>query len=339
MIFISVAVINLIILLLFNNIVFKINDNYKIESFSLIVLIYFIGMGISLFISNNLFILIVCFITYFISFYITSQKHWIACLLSISILLPDVMLFINSFEYKNTLKSNIVYKILELITFLLIYLLLQYYLKKQNNKIENQGQKINSSYYRILETQNAELNQLLHDTKNHYSTILALDNVVEIKEYVKNISDVLTNIQIIKYTNNKVLDILLSKYKTECEKMKINLTVETKTANLNYLNDTTLTVLISNLMDNAIKSATNSDDREISFVINKHNDLDILTISNSCDELYKYNSYMPSSKNDDINHGFGINIIKYYTNKINADYNWNYNNMTKRFISTIVFHK
>lgn len=138
--------------------------------------------------------------------------------------------------------------------------------------------------------------------------------------------------------NNKILDLLLSKYDVLCKNNGISLNIEVRTANLSYIPDSDLSIIVNNLMDNAFEAAKQSSEREINFSLRCINNFDILNVSNSCnEEPLHHGKKLVTTKSSKELHGFGTKIIKKYANKNNAKYEWFYDDKKKRFNSTIIF--
>ena len=205
---------------------------------------------------------------------------------------------------------------------------------------EQQFVELNNSYMQVLEHQNNEMRMMFHDTKNHYNAIANMDNTEEIHSYVDALFDDIQKYQIIKLTNNKMLDLLLSKYKAVCGSKNISFNIEVKTANLDYIDDSDLSILVCNLLDNAVESAEQSAEKSIVFSLRRVNTFDVLNVINSCDtEPEIIGKIIRTSKKDKSAHGYGIKIISKYAKKNNAEYEWHYDNEAKKFNSTLIFKR
>ena len=205
---------------------------------------------------------------------------------------------------------------------------------------EQQFVELNNSYMQVLEHQNNEMRMMFHDTKNHYNAIANMDSAEKIHSYVDELFDDIQKYQIIKLTNNKMLDLLLSKYKAVCGSKNISLNIEVKTANLDYIDDSDLSILVCNLLDNAVESAEQSAEKSIVFSLRRVNTFDVLNVINSCDtEPEIKGKIIKTSKEDKSSHGYGIKIISKYAKKNNAEYEWHYDNEAKKFNSTLIFKR
>lgn len=205
---------------------------------------------------------------------------------------------------------------------------------------EQQFVELNESYMQVLESQNNEMHMIVHDVKNHYAAIASMDDANEIHDYISSIANDIQKYQIIKLTNNKMLDLLLSKYKVECSANGIEFNTEVKTANLNYIDDSDLSIVICNLLDNAVQAASKSNAKQISFSLRRVNNFDVLTVINPCDaEPQSANGKIATSKKDKTSHGYGMRLIEKYARKNNAEYEWHYENDKNIFVSTLIFKR
>lgn len=265
---------------------------------------------------------------------------------SISLILT-IQFMILATKYNYTRGESNVYLIVTFVDAIMCIAIFMYYglLDDKDRKLkelekEQQFVELNNSYMQVLEHQNNDMHMIVHDVKNHYATIASMDDADEIHKYIDSISDEVKRYQVIRLTDNKMLDLLLSKYKVECNSKGIKLNTEIKTANLNYIDDSDLSIIICNLLDNAVEAATQSKAKSISFSLRKVNEFDVLNVVNSCDNEpdIKHNK-IATSKADKSSHGYGMKIISKYAKKNNAEYEWHYDKELKTFNSTLVFKR
>lgn len=211
------------------------------------------------------------------------------------------------------------------------------------NELESEKRlyNLNNTYLNILQHQNNELQMMFHDTKHHYMALSNFDNIDDVKSYIAKIYPELEAKNIIKVSNNKMLDLIISKYIVACKSNDIKFDYEVKTANLDYIDDAELSILLNNILDNAVEAAKNSSERYIEFSL-RHikNNMDLLSVVNSCDHSPKHNNrQLITTKFDTDNHGFGTKIIKKHAKKNNGKYEWFYDDTEHRFHLTILFQK
>lgn len=250
-------------------------------------------------------------------------------------------------KYQFTKAEFNTYIIISIINTIMCIGIFIYYglLDEQDRKLkeyekEQQFVELNDSYMQVLESRNNEMHMIVHDVKNHYAAITSMDDANEIHDYILSIANDIQKYQIIKLTNNKMLDLLLSKYKVECSANGIEFNTEVKTANLNYIDDSDLSIVICNLLDNAVQAASKSNAKQISFSLRRVNNFDVLTVTNSCDTVpQSTNGKIATSKKDKTSHGYGMRLIEKYARKNNAKYEWHYENDKNIFVSTLIFKR
>ncbi len=226
--------------------------------------------------------------------------------------------------------------------FIFIYYQLIANKEKKINELESEKRlyNLNQTYLEILQHQNNELQMMFHDTKHHYMALSNFENIEDVKNYISKIYPELEEKNIIKISNNKMLDLIISKYIVVCKNNNIKFVYEVKTADLAYIDDSELSVILNNILDNAVEAAKSSEEKLIEFSLRHINNMDLLSVVNSCDIPPKHNNQqLITTKFNTSNHGFGTKIIQKYTKKNNGKYEWFYDGDEHRFHLTIVFQK
>lgn len=182
---------------------------------------------------------------------------------------------------------------------------------------------------------------LAHDMKNHLTQIRNLDNVNDVQKYIDGLMPDLDKFSYTGISKNKMLDLILSKYITLCESKNIKIEIDSKTANLSYIDDVDLSTLMNNLLDNAVEAAEQAKNGYIQIYIFSKNDLyDGLIIRNSCVNSPETNSgELKTTKRNKKLHGIGVRSIKKIIKKYNALYDWKFDKSKNIFETDIVFPK
>lgn len=210
------------------------------------------------------------------------------------------------------------------------------------NELESERRfyKLNTAYLDVLQHQNDELQMLFHDTKHHYLALSSFSDITEVKDYIKKIYPDLESKNAIKISNNKMLDLILNKYIVFCNKNSIKFDYEVKTANLEYIDDSELLIILNNILDNAVEAASVSKEKVVEFSLRNINNMDLLSVINSCDNPPKHNgNNLLTTKLNSTNHGFGTRIIKKHAEMNNGKYEWFYDKDECKFHLTILFQK
>ena len=137
-----------------------------------------------------------------------------------------------------------------------------------------------------------------------------------------------------------MLNLILNKYVVICKNNNIKFYYEVKTADLDYIDDSELSIILNNILDNAVEATMMSSEKCIEFSLRCINGMDLLCVVNSCDNPPKQSKgQLLTTKFDKSNHGFGTKIIKKYAKKNNGKYKWFYDNDEHRFHLTILFQR
>ncbi len=207
-------------------------------------------------------------------------------------------------------------------------------------KSENERLKTEKTYYDILERQNQQLMIYAHDTKKHLAAIQGLNTDPKISEYISKLSD-----ELVSYTNNchsgnKTLDIMISKYSTECEMRGISFEYDVKACNLCEVEDIDLVAILGNIMDNALTASEKSSAKKLSLDTTWRNSYSVIIVTNSCDnEPNSFDRQLITTKENQKLHGYGLKSVAKTLQKYNGDYNWKYEAENKMFIATVMIGK
>ena len=204
--------------------------------------------------------------------------------------------------------------------------------------IENQKRKLDEQYLSVLEKSNDDMQILAHDFKNHLIYVRNLENVEDIDSYIDKIYPDIEKFQRTGTSQNKTLEVILSKYTSICELKNIQFLTDIKNANLSQVESVDLIALTNNLLDNAVESAEKSADKKIIFTLTRSSSfMDKLTIQNSCDEPPKQSAgKLISYKIIGTFHGTGLKSVKKVCEQYGANYAWNYDSEQHLFTTTVL---
>lgn len=279
----------------------------------------------------------------------TSNKYfWMLFIMPLSSIL--MLLVIRYFAYEVNISDTInlllnISAIITLFANIVVFLIYEKSLKNAkelyNLKTIQQQEEINEKYFQIIEQSNKDMKIFSHDIKNHLTQIRNIDNINDVYEYIDKL---MPNINKFTYTGiskNKMLDLIFSKYYTLCERKGISFKIDSKTANLCYIDDIDLSTLMNNLLDNAVEAAEKSSKKFIEiYIFSKNEFFDGLIIKNSCDSKpISKNDKLKTTKLNSNDHGIGLTSVKRILKKYDSLYNWNYIENAKTFETSIVFSK
>lgn len=245
-------------------------------------------------------------------------------------------------ELKNQTILGIV-SILLLLATLFVYFSFQTHAQKENKMlILQQAQdkiKTDITYYDILEKQNNNLRTYAHDAKNHLTAIQNLNNDPKIADYISQLLECLADYSNVCHSGNKILDVIINKYVTECRLKEVIFEFDIKNNNLIGLEYYDTVTILTNLLDNAVEASLHSSNKYISIETDYRNNFSIIIITNSCDVAPEFDSALipKTTKENKALHGFGIKSVKKTLKKYNGDIAFEYDSDNKFFSATIMF--
>lgn len=228
---------------------------------------------------------------------------------------------------------------------ILVFIIYEYSLKNTKELYELKAiqdrEEQDKRYFEIIEQSNKDMRIFSHDIKNHFMQIRNLANIEAVQSYIDSIYPNVEKFSFTGISKNKMLDLIISKYATLCESKNIRFSVDVKTANLTYVQDSDLSTLMNNLLDNAVEAAEQADKGFIQIhIFSKSNMHDGLVIKNSCACAPKTeNGELKTTKHNKKMHGIGTKSIRKTLKKYNAVYGWKYDEDLKIFETDIVFPK
>lgn len=229
---------------------------------------------------------------------------------------------------------------------LVVFIINQGSLRKEaeNIALREQVAKENIDYeeYRLLKEKHEQSRIFHHDFKEHMNTLCALigENNEDAKAYIHSISQEESDMQLIEYSDNKILNILLSKKKTECHEKGIVFLIDPVCAKLNFISDIDTVTLFSNLINNAIESSLQSVEKKIFLSISTINKtFVVIKLENTSDKKpIVINGHLRTHKDNDKFHGIGMNSIHRILKNYNGKLDWDYDPNEKMFRTTAILN-
>lgn len=193
--------------------------------------------------------------------------------------------------------------------------------------------------YSLMKDKYEKITIFRHDFKEHISILSGLISKDDEKahRYINSILNEEKNDFYVKYTDNPMLNVLLTKKMSECNKLDIEFIINPICANMQIFNDLDIVSIFSNLINNAIESCCRSETKRIILNINTvNNNFIIIKIENTSDaEPFVLDGKLLTRKSDKESHGIGMNSIRRAIKKYNASLNWSYSSKEKLFTTTI----
>ncbi len=179
--------------------------------------------------------------------------------------------------------------------------------------------------YRTLKESNEQIRIMRHDMNKHLKVLtdlIAKDKTDEARKYIDALNDENKNFSSYVYTNNEAFDTAMN---IECQKAKASGVDFKSFVGVNgeiKMDDTDITKLFCNLLDNAVEAAEKTKEKFVSiYVTQKGGDL-VVSVKNSSGEVDV--SDLRTTKSDEANHGYGLksidSVLEKYDISINRSY-------------------
>ncbi len=216
-----------------------------------------------------------------------------------------------------------------------------YIIEKEKQYVETDNElnrlKNEKTHYDVLAHQNQQLMIYAHDAKNHLLAIKDLNSDPVIEDYLSEMMSSLVSYSKTSHSGNITLDVIINRYKTQCDLQNIDFNFNTRVCNLSFMSNVDLITVLSNIMDNAFEAAKKSTERFINLDITYRNNYASIAVSNSCDSMPIMKNGNPiSTKSNKTAHGLGLKSVRKTIRAYYGDINFLYCDENKTFTVTIV---
>lgn len=250
-------------------------------------------------------------------------------------------------------KAHIASYQLSAVCFLLILIncVLLFINKKMTNKdleiaelkSDQSKENLQLEQYLLLKEKDERLHILHHDLKEHLMAVSALlgknnGTNCDALDYIKSLYKEENSSPTIDYTDNLMLNILLTKKKDKCREKGIDFKIDPIQAQMSFINNTDIVSLFSNLINNAIEGCEKSDNKRICLNIHmQNNTYVIIKTENSADTApLVIDGKLRTHKANKNLHGIGMNSIRRTLKKYNGTLKWEYDQKNKIFCTTVI---
>lgn len=159
---------------------------------------------------------------------------------------------------------------------------------KRQVEMMQQQEKLQYESYEIQSEKYNQAVAILHDVEKHIKMIENLyqgDLEKDAIDYAREIREMLQPLVPLRYTDNPVLNCLLSDKKRIADKNGIILKIEANEADISFMRPIDITTLFGNLMDNAVAASKGcSGKKYIGLYIREYNEMISIRVENSVAE-------------------------------------------------------
>ena len=252
-----------------------------------------------------------------------------AVVISISVILGYTTLSLNLWDSGSTILPVIFATI-----FVLIIICISLYNKflsiieeNTNYRFKLELDKMEQVYSAKLDDKLNQLHSLRHDMKNHLIVIdgyASQHNDRKIHEYIHNISEDLSLTNAVD-SGSHIVSALIAEKENQAKLQNIRCEINISTPGIN-IDDFSITTIIGNLFDNAIKAASECEPGWIRFSLTQTGSYMNIVIENSYSgNIIENNGEFISTKNDKVlPHGIGIKNVRKVVSNLNGHIDFSY---------------
>ena len=209
-------------------------------------------------------------------------------------------------------------------------------------KLSEQKQILDYENYKLLQENYENSRILIHDIKHHLNVINSMAENEGLKQYLKSLQlqEYLNNHQ--KLTGNKIIDVIIHQKSEICRNKGINFSFSPNNIKFEFVDETDICCILSNLLDNAIEATEKSSEKllNIEFFANNERNLFFIEIENSCDSQPKMkDGHLTTTKKDKNKHGIGVYSVEKTVSKYNGEMYFKYDEDKKKFRISVMLHK
>lgn len=175
--------------------------------------------------------------------------------------------------------------------------------------------------YGELKEENDKMEKVLHDIRNHVSTLSGMITLCK-EEGIETYKDTVEEsikIHLTKFEfDNQVLEVIINNKKQICDINGIELSINIREEGLEIIEPYDLTIILGNLLDNAIEESINTEKKRIEIRIFKYEFFLVIHIRNNCNREFfeKERRGVKSTKKGHF--GIGIHNVKSTVKKYNG---------------------
>lgn len=200
--------------------------------------------------------------------------------------------------------------------------------------------KVDFEEYMLLKERYQNMQIFHHDFRQHMNTLNSLiksDNE-QAKEYINQFSRAEEISQFTEYSDNKILNILLSKIKVKCEENGIKFIIDPISASLSFIKDMDTVTIFSNLLNNAIEGCNHSKEKAIFMNITTQNEIfTVIKLDNTSENKpVVIDGKLKTHKANEQLHGIGMKSIKKTLKYYGGSLTWTYDEKEKIFSTVII---
>lgn len=184
---------------------------------------------------------------------------------------------------------------------------------REMNELNEKYMTAQARHFEQSRDSDTEMRMLRHDMNNHIMVMNGLfdsGKTDELGDYLKELGTAFADTQSVNITGNEIADAIIYEKKNYAEMNGVSLETEGSLKGLE-ISAVTLCTVLSNLLDNAIEAALQTDtERVITLSAKRSGSFCYICISNPASNYVDVSAAIPTSKPDSTGHGLGLKSVR-----------------------------
>lgn len=254
-----------------------------------------------------------------------SSLHWLSIFIipaGTLVLALMLILKINSENLTGILISIIIMFVINVFVFYLYDAMMKSYDEKMEKALLIEQNTAYSKQLEIIKQSQENLKVFRHDVKNH---VLSLKTLIENNDnkgtldYLESVFACIDNSNEFSKSGNSEIDSILNYKLNKADSFGIKANISIKVPEKLNIRPFDLSVVLGNLLDNAIEAARNCEEKSIKISAELDRNVLYINVSNSFDGELKYEGKkLITTKEDKENHGMGLRSVQQSLEKYNG---------------------
>lgn len=209
-------------------------------------------------------------------------------------------------------------------------------------RMMKQKDEAEETYFRALEEKYDEQRVVIHDIRRHLTAIKGLaqeQNADRVVEYTVALEALPVLQNKIRYCENPLLNVVLSRYGELCYEKGIAFHVDVRDKEYDFLSPSDMTALFGNLLENAVEAAEGVPEPYIELRVDSPAGTGLyISLTNPCSQPPRKDGlgeYLTHKRNKE-QHGIGLKSIHTIVKKYGGSINENYDSKTNLFHTSVL---
>lgn len=198
--------------------------------------------------------------------------------------------------------------------FYLYYVLMKFYCAQMNEKRLEQMNAVYEHQIDVMQESQEQMKKLRHDMKHHIielSSMAQQDENKDMIQYLKQMEEFMLNPDEKVSTGNRDIDGILNYMLRQSDELLNTVNLDIQIPKQLYSKNFNICVILGNLVDNAVREASKSEEKYLSLSVRTKKDLLLILIENSyCGTIEKEDDRFKTSQGDSSIHGLGLESVK-----------------------------